>query len=184
MWKSARKAAKTYIFLRNYGGGLYSAHRKITREVPELGLTFNKLKEVDARYRIKHPRYVSWYRKVVKEVTETKQLRNAFGRIRIFLGAEDEIIREGVNFGIQSTAADIINMATIALFKDPLFKKTKAFLTGQIHDALLFEVKNTQVSILKKLIKTHMEKEYVVNNYKAIFPVDISIGDSWYEASL
>ena len=175
-WKIIRRAAKIYIFGRNYGGGLWGIYKRVMQEVPELNLTFNKFKEVDARYRSLHPRYTAWYRKIVDEVVKTKQLRNAFGRIRIFLGLEEEVIREGLNFGIQSTAADIINQATILIYRD---LPTGVKLIGQVHDALLFEVKDSAVKGFVKLIKKHMEKKFKIGEYTVQFPVDIEIGASW-----
>jgi len=175
-WKVIRRAAKIYIFGRNYGGGLWGIYKRVLQEVPELTFTFNKFKEVDARYRSLHPRYTAWYRKTVEEVVKTKQLRNAFGRIRIFLGLEEEVIREGLNFGIQSTAADIINQATILIHRD---LPTGVKLIGQIHDALLFEVKDNAVKKLTKLIRKHMEKKFKIGDHIVQFPVDLEIGASW-----
>ena len=101
MWKAARRACKTYIFGRNYGGGLKGIHERVAKAVPELNLTYNHFVEIDEQYRKAHPAYDAWYNKTVEEVKSTRCLRNAFGRVRYFLGRPYDIIKEGLNFPIQ-----------------------------------------------------------------------------------
>lgn len=101
MWDAARRACKTYIFGRNYGGGLKGIHGRVTKAVPELNLTYSHFCERDKAYRSAHPSYEKWYNETVKQVQSERCLTNAFGRKRYFLGRPNEIIREGLNFPIQ-----------------------------------------------------------------------------------
>ena len=155
--------------------------RRVALEVPELGLTFEQFRKVDERYRRAHPRYVVWHARTVKEVLEKRTLRNAFGRQRIFLGTDYEVEKEGLNFPIQSTAADIINMATIAFYARRNEAGLKAKLIGQVHDSLLLEVPKSEKKKVIALLRQCMEQEYCINNHKVTFPVDIKVGNSWGE---
>lgn len=178
-WDAARRAAKVYIFGRNYGGGLRGIYNRVMQQVPELGLTFAQFEAVDRSYRDKHPRYTAWVRRVLKEVTETKTLRNAFGRIRIFLGDGHEIEKEGLNFPIQSAAADIINQAVIALYRDRRYRPTGAKLIGQVHDSLVFECPSGAVSDLVRCLRRSMEQSYDFYGQTVHFPVDVEVGSDW-----
>jgi uracil-DNA glycosylase family 4 len=102
LWKAARRACKTYIFGRNYGGGLKGIFTRVMKAVPELNLTYERFCKIDEEYRRAHPAYDRWCQATIKEVSETRRLENAFGRVRYFLGRPNEIIREGLNFPIQS----------------------------------------------------------------------------------
>jgi uracil-DNA glycosylase family 4 len=176
LWPAARKAAKIYIFGRNYGGGLEGIHARVQKEVSELPLLFSQFKEKDQAYRKAHPAYDRWCQAVKEQVSSTRQLTNAFGRIRVFLGTEAEIIREGLNFPIQSAAADIINQATIRFCQ----AKQKTWkLVGQIHDALLVEVPAGQLKPAAELLRESMEKPLLYRGRQAVFPVELSAGPDW-----
>jgi uracil-DNA glycosylase family 4 len=177
LWKPARKASKIYIFGRNYGGGLKGIYKRVMQQVPELGLTFAQFVSADERYRRLHPKYTEWCTRVEGEVRSTKRLVNAFGRHRIFLGTAEEIQREGLNFGIQSAAADIINRATIRIFD--LLRSKRSRLIGQIHDALLLEVAVEELEEVKAIVRKEMERPLKAWGKTVSFPVEIKIGESW-----
>lgn len=184
MWKTCRHACKTYRFARNYGGGIESIYEKVATQVPELNLTFRKFKEIDETYRKKHPNYAKWYDRTVEEVTRTRKVRNGFGRQRIFLGTIDAIAREGVNTPIQSTAADVINKATIRLHERLGGDQSHipAYFMTQIHDALVMELKDkSYLDDLVGLMKEEMERPVTVWGQEITLPVDFEIGECWGE---
>jgi len=179
LWKGARRACKTYIFGRNYGGGLKGIHARVVKAVPELNLTYERFCEIDEAYRKAHPQYDRWRNSVIREVQTTRRLENAFGRVRYFLGRDNEIVREGLNFPIQSTAADIINLAMIELERMIGAGELKAKLVGQVHDSLLFEVPNSVYKREGKKIKDVMEKPVKIGKRNVVFPVDVEVGPNW-----
>ncbi len=108
-----------------------------------------------------------------------------FGRKRYFpeINSPIEYIRKeaermAVNAPIQGTAADFIKMAMVRV--DDFLKKNelkvKARLLLQIHDELLFEIKNEDIERLAPQIARIMEKVY-----KGDIPmeVNISLGKNW-----
>jgi len=179
IWDPARKACKTYIFGRNYGGGLQGIYRRVAKAVPELNLTFAKFQEVDDTYRKLHPMYIKWYDKTVKLVAAERCLENAFGRKRYFLGNDYEILKEGLNFPIQSTAADILNMALLNIYRDLKTGKIKAKLVASVHDSLIFEIKDPLVKKEAAKIKKLMELPRLINGNSIAFPVDAESGKDW-----
>ncbi len=82
--------------------------------------------------------------------------------------------RLAINTPLQGTSADIIKMAMISI--DSALNEEKMLL--QIHDELLFEVFDSQVDKLSKLVKREMEN---VVTLKVPLVVDISIGKNWGE---
>lgn len=179
-WKKKRDIAKKYRLAMNYGGGLYSIYEKCYQVAPELHLSFQAFRDADERYRELHEKETLWLEKTKKEVLTKRELRNAFGRIRIFLGTENEIQREGVNFPIQSTAADIIGKAMI-----DLHEKLKGFegakLLLQVHDSLLVQCKPRDKEKIKDLMKSCMEWKVTINKKLVVFPVEFKTGSNWGE---
>jgi len=101
LWGAARRACKTYIFGRNYGGGLKGIFERVVKAVPELQLTYARFAEIDRAYRRDHPRYTKWVNRITEQVRATRKLKNGIGRVRYFLGTPDQIVRAGLNFPVQ-----------------------------------------------------------------------------------
>ena len=179
LWKIARRACKIYIFGRNYGGGLKGIYGRVAKEVPELELTYERFCSIDEQYRKAHPAYDVWYNATVREVSSTRRLENAFGRVRYFLGTPNEIVREGLNFPVQSSAADVINTTMIELFRLQEDGKLSAKVVGQVHDSLLFEVDKSRYKKEAKLIKSVMERPLKIAGKQVSFPVDVEVGPNW-----
>jgi DNA polymerase-1 len=180
-WELARRAAKTFQFgLIQYGGSDREIHRKISIEVPELGLTLAELKIAKENYFQANPNLLQWRLKVENEVNQTRKITNAFGRIRLFHSNSKDIIKEAYNFPMQSAAASIINRATIKLFKILQEQFPETLLVAQIHDQLVFEAPD-RAEYLKKLlplIRTEMERPVKAWNTVVSFPVDFELGPS------
>lgn len=85
--------------------------------------------------------------------------------------------RLAVNSPIQGSQADIIKIAMIQIQKE-LKKRFSSFMTIQIHDELLFEVKNEEVEAIKVLVKERMEQVVTLN---VPLPVNILVGKNWAE---
>jgi DNA polymerase I-like protein with 3'-5' exonuclease and polymerase domains len=185
LWKPARRACKTYIFGRNYGGGLRGIFERVVKAVPQLNLTYARFTEIDRTYRRAHPQYVKWVKKITERVKATRKLENGVGRVRFFLGTPDQIVREGLNFPIQSLAADVLNRALIdihSLFKNYEYAK----LVGTVHDSVLLEVRDKYIGKIVKEVKKIMEQPFEIRGEKVSFPVGdptegviCSVGKSW-----
>ncbi len=180
-WHTARKAAKTYVFGRTYGGSVEGIYRQILAKVPELRLSLAYFKKMDAAYFEKLGSYREWCKRVIEEARKTRTSVNAFGRKRFLLGTPDEIERQALNNPVQGTAGEIAERAIIGL-DAALEKKVKnALLIGTVHDSILVECDAKDKMKVAKIMKEVMEKKIEINGYEGVFPVDVEIGLNWGE---
>jgi len=149
--------------------------------------------------------YIEKTKKFARENGWTETL---FGRRRYFPEIssrleylQKEAERMAVNMPIQGTSADFIKLAMVrvdkALEENKL--KDKVFMLLQIHDELLFEIKEDVVVKAIPIIKEAMESVYplkgkevelVAEQYKKInlpdMPIEVNVetGDNWEEMEI
>lgn len=87
--------------------------------------------------------------------------------------------RNAVNAPIQGSAADIIKLAMISIYKRFEKENFKSKMLLQVHDELVFDAHKDELEIIKPIIKFEME-----NAFRMSVPLDveIGIGDNWLEA--
>ncbi len=87
--------------------------------------------------------------------------------------------RMALNTPIQGTAADILKKAMVEIYAEFNKRGLKSKMLIQVHDELVFNVLNSELEEVKKLVKDIME-----NTFKLDVPlkVDIETGSNWYEA--
>ena len=86
--------------------------------------------------------------------------------------------RTAMNTPIQGSAADIIKVAMVEVYRAIKEKGLKSKLILQVHDELIIETHNEEVEEVKSLIKDLMEGAISLD---VPLRVDIESGDSWYE---
>jgi DNA polymerase I len=87
--------------------------------------------------------------------------------------------RVAVNFVMQGSNADIIKVAMIRIARRLREEGRGARLVLQVHDELLLEVPDVEVSQVKELVRTEMCGAYDLDPALA---VDVGVGDNWAEA--
>src|SRR6187549_1034750 len=87
--------------------------------------------------------------------------------------------RVAVNFVMQGSNADIIKVAMVAIQARLRAEGRGARLVLQVHDELLLEVPETEVSKVRELVREEMVGAYPLDPALA---VDIGVGDDWAEA--
>ena len=87
--------------------------------------------------------------------------------------------RNAVNAPIQGSAADIIKLAMINIYKRFKEEKFTSKMLLQVHDELVFDVHQDELEIIKPIIKESMENAYKLN---VPLDVEIGIGQNWLEA--
>lgn len=127
---------------------------------------------------------VQMYLENVKaEVNENAFVRHELGRIRKFpeIRSSQFFIRAGaeraaINFPIQGLQADILKIAMINIHKELQGKDDEIRMLMQVHDELVFEVREDEVDKWVKKIKPLME-----DAYKLTVPViaEAKVGDNW-----
>ena len=191
MFPVAKRAAKTYIFGRGYGGRLKGIYERIVSQISpmeremniSLGLTWEKFCTADAAYRQAHPAYVAWVGRMLEQGEITRACTTEFGRKRFFLGTNSEISREILNTPIQGTAADVCNTALISMQEwidgHPEFKTR---LVGTVHDSIVIECPEIHTVKMAGILKSIMEKPLELWTRRVVFPAEIEIcTKSWAE---
>jgi len=87
--------------------------------------------------------------------------------------------RNAVNAPIQGSAADIIKIAMINIYKKLSEGNFQSKMLLQVHDELVFDVHKEELDSIKKLVKTEMENAY---QFAVPLDVEIGVGQNWLEA--
>jgi DNA polymerase-1 len=87
--------------------------------------------------------------------------------------------RVAVNFVMQGSNADIIKVAMVEIHKRLREEGRGARLVLQVHDELLLEVPETELTAVRELVREEMTGAYPLDPPLA---VDIGVGDDWAEA--
>ena len=87
--------------------------------------------------------------------------------------------RNAINAPIQGSAADIIKKAMVNIQTEMNNEKLKSKMLLQVHDELVFDLKEGEESILKLLVKHKME-----NSVKLSVPltVEMEVAGNWLDA--
>ena len=86
--------------------------------------------------------------------------------------------RAAMNAPIQGSAADIIKIAMINVYKKLEENNLKSKLILQVHDELIVEAVDSEIDIVTKIVKDEMENAVCLD---VNLDVDLNIGDSWYD---
>ena len=86
--------------------------------------------------------------------------------------------RVAINAPIQGTASDIIKLAMVKLYDIMKKDGVKGRLLLQVHDELILECPEKEVTALKKTVKETMEN---IVKLKVPVKVDVNSGDNWCE---
>ena len=87
--------------------------------------------------------------------------------------------RIAVNFVMQGSNADIIKVAMVTIHHRLRNEGRGARLVLQVHDELLLEVPETEVSAVRELVREEMVGAYPLD---PPLSVDVGVGDDWAEA--
>ena len=106
-------------------------------------------------------------RRYIPEIKDSKWMIREFGK------------RAAMNATIQGSAADIIKIAMINIYKRINEQKLKSKLILQVHDELIFDVPKGEIETMKSLVLDTM-----ANAVKMRCKLDssLAIGNNWYEA--
>lgn len=177
--KAKRRMAKATNFGIAYGVGAFGLAQRV-------GITRGEAKEAIENY---YATYTG-VRRYMAELPEQGRrengvVRTLFGRIRRLpdlnnrnhnLRARAE--REAINAPIQGTAADLVKLAMIKIYKRLKQEGLKARMLLQVHDELLLEVPPQEVERVGELVKHEMENVYPL---KVPLLVDVRVGNNWLE---
>lgn len=152
----------------------------------DLGINVNDAKDFIDRYMEKFDGIKAYMKKEVDDAKEKGYVTTIMNRKRYIdeIKASNYMIRMqgermALNTPIQGSGSDILKKAMIDIDSEFKEKNIKSKMLLQIHDELIFEVKEEEKEIVKKIVKERME-----NAFKLSVPlvVDINMGKDLYEA--
>lgn len=174
-----RSAAKAVNFGIIYGIGAFSLSK-------DIGISVAQAKKYIADYLARFPKVNSFTEGVVNEAMKTGYVTTMLGRKRRIpeLSSSNKILqaagkRIAMNTPVQGTAADLIKIAMINVYRRLKEEKLDAKLILQVHDELILESSVEDAQRAAELLKDEMQKVY---NMKVPLTVDVHIGFSWYDA--
>jgi DNA polymerase-1 len=87
--------------------------------------------------------------------------------------------RNAVNAPIQGSAADIIKMAMVSVYRAMKQQPLKSKMILQVHDELVFDVHKSEMDLMKKLVEEAME-----HAVKLVVPMEVELqfGENWLDA--
>lgn len=183
MWKEARKAAKVFQFGGlSYGGGDRQIYKQVLMQAPHLPLTFKHFVEAKENWMNVHPAYVAWRDNVVNTVLTERKLYNAFGRMRIFLGHPRDIVKEGMNFMIQSAGACLINRAMIRLYDRFKAERMQTKIIMQIYDEIVLEAPDEEAQKAKEILIEEMQRPFQMRGRTCSIRAEAGVGKTYGDA--
>ncbi len=175
--KEKRGFAKSVNFGLLYGMG----PKKLS---DELGISTGEAKEIITNYFASFPTVKNFLEGIQERVKIDGYVETILKRRRIFdyesaNGMQKAaFMRESVNTVFQGSAADLIKLSMNQIDSMIQEEKLDAFMLLQIHDELIFEVKEEKVEALSKRFVHAMEN---VLELDVPLECSVSVGDSWGE---
>jgi len=175
--KEKRSFAKSVNFGLLYGMG----PKKLS---DELGISTGEAKEIITNYFASFPTVKSFLEGIQERVKIDGYVETILKRRRIFdyesaNGMQKAaFMRESVNTVFQGSAADLIKLSMNQIDTMIREENLDAFMLLQIHDELIFEVKEEKVEEISKRFVHTMEN---VLELDVPLECSVSVGDSWGE---
>jgi len=175
-----RRLAKTTNFSIMYGVSAYGLSQS-TDMTPQEAQAF-----IDVYFK-RYPKVKKYLEESINKAREMGYALTLFGRRRFIPEIESSNRRKrefaervAINTPIQGSAADLIKIVMIEIFKELKKRKTKTEMILQVHDELVFEVFKEELNWVKEMVKDKMENTVKL---KVPIKVDMKVGENWLEAS-
>ncbi|MCL2378077.1 MAG: DNA polymerase I [Defluviitaleaceae bacterium] len=151
----------------------------------DIGVHVKEAERYIAGYFEKYPKVKSYLDETIITAKKTGYVSTLYNRRRAMPELKSPNFnqrafgtRVAMNMPIQGTAADIIKIAMINVHNRLARENLSAKLILQVHDELLLEVPEAELTQVKGVLKEEMEN---AANLKLPLVADVSEGESWYE---
>lgn len=174
-----RSAAKAVNFGIIYGIGAYSLSQ-------DIGVSVREADRYIKRYLENFPKVEQFMNRIVEDAERTGYVSTLFGRRREVpeLKSHNKIQqaagkRIAMNTPIQGTAADIIKIAMIRVYRRLEQEQLDARLILQVHDELIVEAAAGDADRAAVILREEMEHAW---DMTVPLTAEVERGDSWYAA--
>jgi DNA polymerase-1 len=177
--REQRSQAKAVNFGILYGQGVFGL-------AEELGIKRQRAKEIIALYNEQFKTLESYTKSCIELAREKEYAETMMGRRRKLPGINSNngmvkafAERNAVNAPIQGSAADIIKVAMVKLFRELEKGNWKSKIIMQVHDELVLDVPRDELEALMPILRNCMESAIEIN---IPLIVDMNYGDNWLSA--
>ncbi|HEY0797153.1 MAG TPA: DNA polymerase I [Acidisarcina sp.] len=125
--------------------------------------------------------------RVLEETRSTQSVRTIFGRVRPIPDIQSRNAnlrgfaeRTAINTPLQGTAADLIKVAMLRIDRRFVEQGLATLMTLQVHDELLFDVPEDEVSVVRRLVREEMEQVIELN---IPLVAECGVGQNWRDLS-
>lgn len=174
-----RRNAKTVNFGILYGISAFGLADRL--HIPQ-----KEARELITEYYNSFPKITEYLENTIAFAKEHGYVETLLGRRRYIsdINSANAILRKAaernaINAPIQGTAADLIKIAMIDIFRELNKRKLKSKMLLQVHDELVFEVPLTELEIMKKIVPELMSGAM---NLAIPLSVELNYGKSWFDA--
>ncbi len=176
--KAKRGIAKRVNFGIIYGMSSYGLAKEL------------KISEQEARifienYFARYPKVKAFIEKTVSQAERDGFVRTILGRRRYLPGINSSNLdlrefsrRQAVNTPIQGTAADLIKLAMIKIFRDFNNNNLYSKMIIQVHDELVFDTDKREIDKVIDIVKSNMESSLCL---KVPLVANVRMGKNWLD---
>ncbi|CAM3496681.1 DNA polymerase I [Flavobacterium longum] len=140
---------------------------------------------IDAYYKT-YPRLRQYINEQIDLARENGYAQTISGRRRYLkdINSQNIVVRQAaernaVNAPIQGSAADIIKIAMINIYKKLSSENWKSKMLLQVHDELVFDVHKDELDAIRPMIKSEMENAFTL---AVPLEVEMGTGENWLSA--
>ena len=151
----------------------------------QLGISRKQAKKYIDEYLTEYQGIKNFMDNMTEKAKETGYVETLFNRRRYIpeLKSNNYMVRQfgnraAMNTPIQGTAADIMKIAMINVYKELLDKKLKAKIVLQVHDEMMIESPIDEAEKVKEIVKKEMENAI---SLKVPLIAEVSEAENWYE---
>ncbi|MFA0749803.1 MAG: hypothetical protein SLRJCFUN_000206 [Candidatus Fervidibacter sp.] len=151
----------------------------------QLNITPEEAQEIIRRYFERFPKVKDYIQRTVAFARQHKFVRTLMNRRRFLpdIASDDPRLqdaarRAAINTPVQGTSADLIKAAMVAIWRALKERGLDAKMTMQVHDELVLEVAERQVTAVARLVKQRMETVFPLS---VPLVVEVKVGDNWAE---
>lgn len=177
--KDMRRSAKTVNFGILYGISAFGLADRL------------QISQADARqlitdYYRSFPKITEYLNNTLEFAREHLYVETLLGRRRYIrdINAQNGLLRKAaernaINAPIQGTAADLIKIAMVKVFKEMQERQLKSKMILQVHDELVFDACKEELETLSELVRRCMSGSM---HLSVPLDVDVNVGSNWFEA--
>jgi DNA polymerase-1 len=148
-----------------------------------LGIEPSEAKQFISAYFERYSGVRAFIDRTLEEARREGKVKTLFGRVRPIpdINSKNANLRgfaerTAVNTPLQGTAADLIKIAMIRIDAALREQRLKSRMTLQVHDELVFEVPETEIDVMRALVRQQLEN---VHPLTVPLLVEIGVGNNW-----